>query len=166
VGAQAITIWQDLPERFAALPTGCWSRSPLVAIGLPLSSPDRPHPYGVMIAGVNPHRELDDGFRAFFELVAAQVVTAFNAAALAQVHAETARNWTWLYSHLMQAPVALSVLTGPELIISLANPRYLDVVGRKDIIGKSLRAVYPELAPDAPIFRIFAEILSTGEPAA
>ncbi len=164
VGAQAITIWQDLPERFAELPTGCWSRSPLVAIGLPLSSPDRPHPYGVMIAGVNPHRELDDGFRAFFELVAAQVVTAFNAAALARVHAETARNRTWLYSHLMQAPVALSVLTGPELIISLANPRYLEMVGRKDIVGKSLRAVYPELAPDAPIFRIFAEILSTGVP--
>ena len=31
-----------------------------------------------MIAGVNPHRELDDGYQTFFELAAAQVVTAIH----------------------------------------------------------------------------------------
>jgi len=91
-----------------------------MAIAVPLASPDRPHPYGVMIVGVNPHRELDDGYQAFFELVAAQVVTAINAGALSRADAE--RDRAWLFAQLMQAPVSVCVLTGPEFVFSLANP--------------------------------------------
>src|SRR5262245_21891070 len=66
----------DLRERFAALPCGAWAEPPHTAIALPLTSPDQPRAYGVMIAALSPHRALDDGYRGFFELAAAQVVTA------------------------------------------------------------------------------------------
>ena len=75
---RVIDVFKDLPERFTALPKGPWAESPRQAISLPLASPEQPHPYGVLIAGVNPHRELDDGYQTFFELAAGQVVTAIH----------------------------------------------------------------------------------------
>ena len=166
VKTQAVTLVKDLPERFAELPRGPWSESPRVVIAVPLLVPNQPHPYGVMIAGVNPHRELDDSYRAFFELAAGQVVTAINVGALVRAQADAERDRSWLFAQIMQAPVAVCVLTGsgPELIFSLANPLYLEMVGRKEVVGKPLRAVFPELPRDAPAFRVFEEIFFTGVP--
>ena len=76
VKSRTVELFSDLRERFGDLPKGRWSESPRQAISLPLASPDQPHPYGVLIAGVNPHRALDDGYQTFFELAAFQVVTA------------------------------------------------------------------------------------------
>jgi GAF domain-containing protein len=66
----------DLYEKFGHLPSGGWSASPGSAIALPLTSPDQQHAYGVLIAGISPYRELDEGYRSFFELAAGQVTTA------------------------------------------------------------------------------------------
>ncbi len=164
VGTQALTVWKDLAEWFGELPKGGWSQSPRMAIAVPLASPDRPHPYGVMIAGVNPHRELDESYEGFFELVAGQVVTAINAGALARAHADAERDRTWLFAQLMQAPVSVCVLSGPELVFSLANPLALQMGNRKEMVGKSLRAVYPELEADSPIFQVYEGVFSTGVP--
>ena len=77
VDTRSVEVVTDVRTRFGTLPRGRWSESPRFAIGLPLSSPDQPRPYGVLIAGCNPHRQLDDGYyRPFFELAAAQVTTA------------------------------------------------------------------------------------------
>ena len=43
-----------------------------------------------------------------------------------------------------QSPVPVAVLRGPDLIYELANPAYLEVVGR-DILGKPLLEALPEL---------------------
>src|SRR5581483_3761587 len=66
----------DLARRFTALPVGAWSTAPSAALALPLASPDQPRPYGVLIAGLSPHRAFDAGYRSFIELAAAQIVTA------------------------------------------------------------------------------------------
>jgi len=66
----------DLRERFAALPCGAWAEAPHSAIVLPLASPDQSRPYGVLIAALSPHRTLDEVYRGFFEVAAAQIVTA------------------------------------------------------------------------------------------
>ncbi len=160
----APTVWKDLLERVGELPKGSWSQSPRVAIAVPLASPDQAHPYGVMIAGVNPHRELDDGYQGFFELVAGQVVTAISAGALVRAHADAERDRTLLFARLMQAPVAVCIITGPESIFTLANPLYLEMAGRTDVVGKSLRAVYPELEPNSPVFQLYEGVFSTGVP--
>ncbi len=68
------------------------------------------------------------------------------------------------YNQLLQAPVAISIVTGPENIIELANEQILTFWGRKeDVIGKPLFEALPEARTQG-----FAEILDgvrkTGEP--
>jgi PAS domain S-box-containing protein len=65
------------------LPLSPWSERPRAALALPLTAPGQAAAYGVLVCGVSPHRVLDSGYRAFFELAAAQIVTAIrNARAL------------------------------------------------------------------------------------
>jgi len=47
---------------------------------------------------------------------------------------------------LLQAPIAIAVLTGPEHRFQLANPVYQRMVGRDDLVGKTYREAFPELA--------------------
>jgi PAS domain S-box-containing protein len=74
------------------------------------------------------------------------------------------RNRARLHSQFLQAPVAVCLLSGPELVFELANPLYEEMVGRSNITGKPIRAVFPELPPDAPIFRTLEEVYRSGEP--
>ncbi|HYH95986.1 ATP-binding protein [Hyalangium sp.] len=76
VAERRIQAIHDLRSRFDALPTGAWAEPPHSAMVLPLAAPDQERPYGVLIVGLSPHRMLDEGYRSFFELAAAQVVTA------------------------------------------------------------------------------------------
>lgn len=71
-----------------------------------------------------------------------------------------------LRSVLEQAPaaIAISMLVGPELIITAPNQTFMDTVGKgNDIAGKSLRTVMPELESQ-PFLQIFDQILATGQP--
>lgn len=53
---------------------------------------------------------------------------------------------TQMNNVFMQAPLAIHILKGPELIIEMANDRSLEIWGRtKDIIGKPINEVLPEL---------------------
>lgn len=46
------------------------------ALVMPLASADGKEPGGVLVVGVSPNRELDEGYRSFFELLAGQVSVA------------------------------------------------------------------------------------------
>lgn len=62
-----------------------------------------------------------------------------------------------------QAPGATAILRGPRHVFEIANPAYLQLVGRNDILGKSVDQALPEVAPQG-----FIELLDTvyqsGEP--
>jgi signal transduction histidine kinase len=66
----------------AAWPAGPWSVAPSHAIAVPIGQPGQRRPAGVFIAGVNPHRTFDAGYREFLSLMVGQL-----AAGLANAHA-------------------------------------------------------------------------------
>ena len=74
--------------------------------------------------------------------------------------AETERNR--LYSLFEQAPAAIAVLRGPSLVFELSNPRYQELVQRRDLVGKTIIEVFPELANQA-IHEILRRVYQTGQ---
>jgi PAS domain S-box-containing protein len=115
------TIFENLPSVFADLPTGDWARPPRNAVLLPIAQPGQSRPAGVLIAGLNPHREFTQDFRGFVSLLANQVAGAIsNALAYeterkrAESLAELDRAKTLFFSnvsHEFRTP--LTLLLGP-----------------------------------------------------
>jgi signal transduction histidine kinase/serine phosphatase RsbU (regulator of sigma subunit)/DNA-binding response OmpR family regulator len=63
----------ELPARFADLPTGAWDVPPLQAMVVALEHPGDQLPYGVMIAGLNRFRPVDQPYRGYIDLIARQL---------------------------------------------------------------------------------------------
>ncbi len=64
---------------------------------------------------------------------------------------------------LQQAPGFMCFLRGPDLIFDLANAAYLQLVGHRDILGKSVREALPELEGQG-YFELLEHVFNTGEP--
>ncbi|WP_325063125.1 PAS domain S-box protein [Halovulum marinum] len=60
----------------APLPTGPWPLPPAQALVLPLAGTDGTAPRGVLVAGLNPYRTLDESYEGFLALLAGQVGSA------------------------------------------------------------------------------------------
>jgi signal transduction histidine kinase/DNA-binding response OmpR family regulator len=73
-------VYEGIDARLGALPSGHWATPPRTALAISLESPGEPQAYGVLICGTSPHRALDAGYRAFFELAAAQIGSAIRSA--------------------------------------------------------------------------------------
>jgi PAS domain S-box-containing protein len=56
-----------------------------------------------------------------------------------------------LHELFMQAPIPVAVMSGPDHVFALANPSYCALVGRDDVLGKTLREALPELSNHAVI---------------
>jgi signal transduction histidine kinase len=68
-----------------------------------------------------------------------------------------------LYDVFMQAPAAIAVLEGPEHTFTVANPRYRELVGGRDVMGKSLRHALPELEGQG-FFELIDRVYTSGDP--
>ena len=64
---------------------------------------------------------------------------------------------------LQQAPVAIALLTGPEHRFQIANPHYLRLADRDDVIGRRWDEVFPELL-DGPLPAILRDAYESGTP--
>jgi PAS domain S-box-containing protein len=54
------------------------------------------------------------------------------------------------------------VLSGPEFRYEFANPTYLRLIGRQDVVGKPLRQVVPDLEPEH--LQMLETVRGTGQP--
>jgi PAS domain S-box-containing protein len=72
---------------------------------------------------------------------------------------ETAR----LYTLFEQAPGFMAVLSGPTHVYELANVAYLRFVGRRDLVGKPVKEVFPELAGQGYLDAL-DQVYTTGKP--
>ncbi|MGQ0764864.1 MAG: ATP-binding protein [Gemmatimonadota bacterium] len=61
------------------------------------------------------------------------------------------------------APVAIAVLKGPEHVYEFANEPFLQMIGRRNIEGKRLRDVHPDLEGQG-IHELLQGVYSSGEP--
>jgi PAS domain S-box-containing protein len=61
-----------------------------------------------------------------------------------------------------QAPAFICTLRGPDHVFEIANERYYEVVGRRDILGKSVRAALPEVEGQG-FFELLDRVYETGE---
>jgi signal transduction histidine kinase/DNA-binding response OmpR family regulator len=57
------------------VPTGAWTVPPTNALVVPLPHQGDGPPYGFLVAGLNPHRPVDEGYRGFVTLIAGQVAS-------------------------------------------------------------------------------------------
>lgn len=64
-----------------------------------------------------------------------------------------------LYS---QAPSCMGILKGSDHVYILANPLYLELIGEKEVIGKTVKEVLPELEAQG-ILEILDNVYETGE---
>jgi len=59
-----------------------------------------------------------------------------------------------------QAPVAIALLRGPSHVYEVANPPYLELVGRRDIAGKPIREALPELKEQG-VYELLDEVYAS-----
>jgi PAS domain S-box-containing protein len=67
-----------------------------------------------------------------------------------------------LHAMIMEAPACIASLEGPELVFTVVNPLYQQLVGNRTLTGKSLREAWPELAGQ-PFFDLLEGVYHTGE---
>ena len=63
---------------------------------------------------------------------------------------------------LLSLPVAVAYVSGPDLVYEFANEEYLQIVGRRDLIGVPLREALPELGPER--LNAVLRVARTGKP--
>lgn len=79
--------------------------------------------------------------------------------ALRQAEAEQQR----LHSLFMEAPAVIAVLRGPEHVYELANPLYMEAIGKgRDVLGKPAREALPELEGQG-FFEHLDQVYASGE---
>jgi CheY-like chemotaxis protein/GAF domain-containing protein len=70
------TVVAGLGKKLGSLPSGPWPEPTEQALVLPLIKPGQQKVAGFLVAGISPRLALDDSYRGFLDLVAAQAATA------------------------------------------------------------------------------------------
>jgi signal transduction histidine kinase/DNA-binding response OmpR family regulator len=82
---------------------------------------------------------------------------------VSRLRRETATQNERLLTLIQVAPAAIAVVRGPDHVYELANARYFEIVGRRDIIGRPGREALPELVGQG-IWNLFDHVYATGDP--
>jgi signal transduction histidine kinase len=121
------TLVIDLSEAsFGELPAGTWGRPPRQAVAVPIAPSGQTGKAAILIAGLNPFRLFDDGYRGFLDLVSAQIAACIaNAQAYeeerrrAEALAELDRAKTAFFSnvsHELRTPLTLMLAPLDEIL--------------------------------------------------
>ena len=142
----AVSVVDNLSSRLKDVPPGPWPDPPSSAVIVPIPSAKAGDVRGFLIEGVSARISLDDNYRSFFQLIAAQIATAIsNAEAYeeerrrAEALAEIDRAKTVFFSnvsHEFRTPLTLmlgplqDLLSRSEAHLSPAAKQQLEMVNR------------------------------------
>jgi signal transduction histidine kinase/PAS domain-containing protein len=142
------------------------------AVILPIERAGDGSPLGFMVAGLSAQLRDAPSYDLFHRLLAAVVSRAVSNAAASEARvrasldmeralarAETSE--ARFFSFLMQAPAPMCILEGPQHRYTFANPMFTRLVGRADLIGKSVAEAFPELL-DQGYLGILDSVFMTG----
>ncbi len=125
-------VLEPLTGRFTDLPTGAWQVPPEAAYLVPLAQPAQEHPYGFLVAGLNPHRPFDDSYRDFLTLVAATLSAAISDSRAIEAEKQRAETLARLdqakndffanISHELRTPLTLLLAPAEDALVSEDEP--------------------------------------------
>jgi PAS domain S-box-containing protein len=114
-------------------------------------------PAAALEAGADETLEKPFTARELIARIGAQL-TASRARAIAEAHR------TQLYALFQQAPAAICVLRGVDLVVEMANPRFEQIYrGSRKLQGRPLREAMPELQGQG-FYELLDRVLRSGEP--
>ncbi len=67
-----------------------------------------------------------------------------------------------LASIIEQSPSFIAVLRGPEHVYELANEKYYEIAGRRNLIGRTVREAFPDIAEQG-FYELLDQVYRTGE---
>jgi PAS domain S-box-containing protein len=82
---------------------------------------------------------------------------------IGRLRAEAGRERERLAELFQQVPVGVAVLEGPEHRHTVANPSYCAMLGRGEVVGRTLRELFPD-SGDSQLFEVMERVYRTGEP--
>ena len=114
------------------LPTGAWATPPKQVLLTPLAQPAQEHPYGFLVAGLNPHRPFEETYRDFVTLIAAHLSAAISDARAIEAEKERAETLARLdqaktdffanISHELRTPLTLLLAPAEDALASEEEP--------------------------------------------
>jgi signal transduction histidine kinase len=73
------------------------------------------------------------------------------------------REWQRLADLFQQAPAFFAAMHGPDHIFEMINPPYQELIGQRDVLGKTVREAVPE-AETQGFIALLDEVYRTGQP--
>jgi two-component system, sensor histidine kinase len=80
---------------------------------------------------------------------------------LERAQAEAERQSKRLKSLFMEAPAAICILNGPDLVYELVNPAYASLFPDRELLDKPILEALPEIK-DNPVYKTFRDVFETG----
>ncbi|KQP11933.1 PAS domain-containing protein [Pseudorhodoferax sp. Leaf267] len=109
---------------------------------------------------LDPRLPFDDAYRQYVVQITQRIGQACDRIEAVHARTDSASERDAL---LMDAPIGAAVWTGPSLVFSLANHRYCQYVGKRDLIGRSFNAAFPELV-GTPLSALIHATYAAGKP--
>ncbi|MEZ0241963.1 MAG: PAS domain-containing protein [Sphingomonas sp.] len=156
-GGAAVEV--PLAGLIADPPRGDWDVPPRDALILPVAAANG-ETVGALVLGLNPLRHPDDAIADFAKLLVAQIAGAL---ATADAYAREAGEVERLRQLFEQSPSFMAVLRGPEHRFELTNPGYLQLIGHRDVLGKTVREALPDIEGQG-FYELLDSVFETGVP--